>query len=112
MSSPAASVGEHELTNEALYLMKSKLPQYVVNCFISAGFDTLKVISHMDVSNNAGNSIEAIEEYIRNEHPDWLPNGRFSPGHRLRIQVFVQEVQKVAVLTVLCIQWQQLLIWH
>ena len=94
MSSPAASVGEHELTDEALYLMKSKLPQYVVNCFISAGFDTLKVISHMDVSNNAGNSIEEIEEYIRNEHPDWLSNGRFSPGHRLRIQVFVHEVQK------------------
>ena len=89
MDSPAGA-GDTELTDEALHLMKSKLPQYVVNCFICAGFDTLEVISHMDVSNNAGNS---IEEYICNQHPDWLSNGRFSPGHRLRIRVFVQEVQ-------------------
>lgn len=74
--------------------MKSKLPQYVVNCLIAAGFDTLKVISYMDVSSNVGNSIEEVEDFIAKEHPDWLPNGKFSPGHRLRIQLFVQEVQK------------------
>ena len=41
--------------------MKSKLPQYVVNCFISAGFDTLKVISHMDVSNNAYQTVRLLD---------------------------------------------------
>ena len=65
----SASAGDSKLTDEALHLMTSKLPKYAVNCFLSAVFDTLEVISHMDVSNNAGNSIEEIEEYIRIEHP-------------------------------------------
>ena len=48
----------------------------------------------MDVSSNSGNSIEEVEGDIRTEHPEWLPNGKFSPGHRLRIRLFVEEVQK------------------
>ena len=88
----ASSAGDTEVTEEALQLMK--LPQYVVNCLVAAGFDTLNVIAYMDVSSNSGNSIEEVEGYIRTEHPEWLPNGKFSPGHRLRIRLFVEEVQK------------------
>ena len=70
------------------------MPQYVVNCLVAAGFDTLNVIAYMDVSSNSGNSIEEVEGYIRTKHPEWLPNRKFSPGHRLRIRLFVEEVQK------------------
>ena len=86
-------VDDNELTDEALHLMKSKLPQYVVNCLVAAGFDTLKVLSMMDVSNNERNSISEVEEYVCKERPDCLPHGKFPPGHRIRIQMFVKEVQ-------------------
>ena len=56
------------------------LTDYVVNSLLVAGFE---VISLMNVSN----SIDEVEEYVRNEHPDWLPKGKFSPGHRLRLRV-------------------------
>ena len=85
------SVDDNQLTDEALHLM---MPQHVVNCLVSAGFDKLSVLSMMDVSNNKGNSIEEVEDYVSKDHPEWLPNGRFSPGHRLCIQMFIEEIQK------------------
>ena len=45
-------------------LMKQKLPPYIVNCVVSAGFDEIEVLSSMDTSENPGNSIEKIEKYI------------------------------------------------
>ena len=86
--------GDSRLTDEALALMRSKLPQYVVDSLVAAGFDTLEVISLMDVSSNSGNSIDEVEKFVGSEHPGWLPNGRFSPGHRLRIRLFVEEVKR------------------
>ena len=77
------SVGDSDLTQEALHFMKSKLSQYVVNCLIAAGFDTLEVISLMNVSNSTSNSIHEIEEYVCSQNPEWLPTGKFSPGHCL-----------------------------
>ena len=74
--------------------MKCKLPEYVVNSLLVAGFDMLEVISLMDVSNNSGNSIDEVEEYVHNEHRDWLPKGKCLPWHRLRLRVFVEEVRK------------------
>ncbi len=44
--------------------MKDALPSYIVKCFTTAGFDTVEVILKMDVSNEPGNSIEEIEQYI------------------------------------------------
>lgn len=87
------ATGDSSLTDEALNLMKSKLPQYVVNSLVAAGFDTLEVISLMDVTSDDGNSIDKVEKYVTSEHPDWLPNGRFPPGHRLRVRLFVEEVK-------------------
>ena len=74
--------------------MKSKLPSYVVDSLVSAGFDTLEVISQMDVSSNSFNSIDEVESYVRSEHPDWLHSGKFPPGHCLRIKMFVEGIRK------------------
>ena len=49
---------------DAVSLMKDSLPEYVVNCFLAAGYDVTEVIAAMDVSENPGNSIESIENYI------------------------------------------------
>lgn len=87
-------VGDANLTNEALALMKSKLPSYVVDSLVWAGFDTLEVTSQMDVSSDSFNSIDEVESYVRNEHPDWLHSGKFPPGYRLIIKMFVQGIRK------------------
>ena len=78
---------------EAHHLLTESLPMYVVKCFTAAGFDTIDVISKMDVSTEPGNSIEQIEQYISNEYPD-SKSKKFPPGHRLRIQQFVDSVKK------------------
>ena len=81
---------------EAHHLLTESLPMYVVKCFTAAGFDTIDVISKMDVSTEPGNSIEQIEQYISNEYPDYFASKskKFPPGHRLRIQQFVDSVKK------------------
>ncbi len=68
--------------------MKDALPPYIVKCFTTAGFDTMQVILKMDVSDEPGNSIEQIEQFISDEHPDLLTSKskKFLPGHRIRIQ--------------------------
>ena len=45
-----------------------KLPQYVVNCLFASGFDVADVIMSMDVSEQPGNSMETIENYIKNNY--------------------------------------------
>lgn len=45
-------------------LTKERLPQYIVNCFLAAGFDVPDVITSMDISEQPGNSIELIEKFI------------------------------------------------
>ena len=42
---------------DAVSLMKDTLPEYVVNCFLAAGYDVTEVIAAMDVSENLGNSM-------------------------------------------------------
>ena len=72
---------------EAHHLLTESLPMYVVKCFTAAGFDTIDVISKMDVSTDPGNSIEQIEQYnISNEYPDYFASKskKFPPGHRLK----------------------------
>ncbi len=90
------------LTQEAITEMTAKLPEYVVNCFEAAGYDTLDIIADADVSNKPGNSIEEIEKFISETYPNnpkfcrdiAAPSPfRFPPGHRKRICNFVQEVR-------------------
>ena len=88
--------GDNELTDEALRVMELKLPDYVVKYLVASGFDTLNVISCMDISRAKSKSIEVVENYISEQHPDWLPHGTFSPGHRLRLELFVEEIKKSA----------------
>ena len=94
MDSPIV-IYDNELTDEALNLMKWKLPQYVVNCLVAAGCDNLQVISMMDVTDNPGNSIEQVEAFVCKEQPEHLSQRKFPPGHRMRIQMFVKGVQNL-----------------
>lgn len=89
------------LTKEAIAEMKAWLPQYVVNCFEAAGYDTLAVIADMDVSDQPGNSLDEIEQFITSAYPnnpkyyrDTTATGpfKFPPGHRKRICKFVAEI--------------------
>lgn len=91
-----------EAENQAQQLMKEKLPLYVVKCFIAAGFDTLEVIAEMNISNEAGNSIMQIENFISDEYPDdpeHVRGKKFPPGHKIRIQKFVTGVKQDSVET-------------
>ena len=47
----------------------------------------------MNGTSDDGNSIDEVEKYNTSEHPDWLPNRRFLPGHCLRVRLFVEEVK-------------------
>lgn len=97
---------EHESTyegqqREALLLMQRKLPQYVINCFVAAGFDTIDAIATMDISKNPENSLHVIEEFINRKHPNdpqftstnSASTVEFPPGHRGLIESFVREVK-------------------
>ncbi|KAL5487132.1 hypothetical protein EMCRGX_G019698 [Ephydatia muelleri] len=61
------SAGGQELSEEtkAERLMRLRLPAYIVNCLLVAGFDTLDVIAKMDVGQEPGNSIEMVENVLR-----------------------------------------------
>ena len=58
------------LTEEATKLMKQRLPEHVVNCFLSIGYGTLAVIAEMHTSSEPGNSLQAMEKFVSNEHPN------------------------------------------
>ena len=91
-----------EAETNVLTLMKKRLPEYIVNCFLAAGYDVQEVISAMDISSNPGNSITQIESFIGRRYKG---DRRFSitpamdfefpPGHRLRICNFVREVRTI-----------------
>eukprot|EP00731_Ephydatia_muelleri_P001762 Em0001g1762a len=83
-------------------LLRSKLPGYIVSCMLAAGFDTLDTVARMDVGNQPGNSIQIIEEYISSNFPGDArymhapllgSTCKFPPGHRIRIERFVQELR-------------------
>ena len=87
-------------TSEAIPVMQAKLPEYIVNGFLAAGYDTLELIADLDEG-----SIQEIEQFISENYPHdpkYLPNTasscltglRFPPGHRKRILMFVEETKK------------------
>ena len=97
----ACSSSESE--NAVLLLMKRRLPAYIVKCLQAAGYDEKETISRMDISENRGNSISKIEQYIGRKfssNPEYLHDSsmqsspfEFPPGHRDRICHFVHEVR-------------------
>ena len=77
-----------------------KLPAYIVNCLVAAGYDTLPVIASINTSKEPGNTLEEIENFINREYPEdcqSLPtqnsrNCKFLPGHRQLIDQFVKDL--------------------
>ena len=65
MEGMAEETDHDEMSDEtkALLLMREKLPTYVIDSFIAAGFNTLKVISEIDIGNNG---LDEIEQYVTN----------------------------------------------
>ena len=85
--------------------MHARLPKYIVNCLLAAGFDDAEVIASMDTSINPANSITQVEQYIQTTFPGnsqfcnpALPDStmplQFPPGHRMRIANFVRDVKE------------------
>ena len=92
-------VQENKMNARVIRLMKQKLPPYIVNCVVSAGFDEVEVLSSMDTSENPGNSIEKIKFIERKFASSSVHNPfssspfEFSPGHRIRLSYFIREVK-------------------
>lgn len=83
-------------------LMKQKLPEYIVNCLTSSGYDELEVLCGMDTSEAPNNTIAKVESYINRKYvskveynPDLSTPFEFSPGHRERICNFIGELKKL-----------------
>ena len=106
MATNSETESETNTELDVLTLMREKLPRYVVNCLLASGFDVADFIMSMDVSEQPGNSIETIENYINDHyagHEDYCNTPVsscsvtpfvFPPGHRLRIRNFVLELRK------------------
>ena len=87
-------------SSDVVGLMKQHLPEYIVNCFIVAGFDSVDAICAMD-----DNTVSVIEEFIdkRKEcYPSCIRPGtcqtslpfEFPPGHKIRIATFIALMQR------------------
>ena len=86
---------------KALAVMKDNLPEYVVESFIEAGFDTLGVISQIDTP-----TLEEIEQFITREFVEDVRfkcgfgvtgQFKFLPGHRRQINIFITKVKEEAI---------------
>ena len=64
------TISYNSLTEEATKPMKQRIPEPVVNCFLSIGYGTLGVIAEMYTSSEPGNSLQAMEEFVSDEHPN------------------------------------------
>ena len=92
-------------------MMQDTLPVYITNCLMAAGFDDAEVIAAMDTSENPGNLIPQIENYIErrfHSNSEYISNPtllnsqlpfKFPPVHKIKIHNFVQEVKKVLAKT-------------
>ena len=90
-----------KLADEAISLMKKKLPTYIVNSFIATGYDKLDVIA--DLTNENITEIEAIikHDFVGNDRFVNHSTGntsdmslfKFQSGHRKRIQKFIEEAK-------------------
>jgi hypothetical protein len=60
LSTPEGTNDSKKESFDIQSLMRERLPDYIVKCFLAAGFDVPEVISTMDISDNPGNSITCI----------------------------------------------------
>lgn len=60
--------GDPSGSQDVVTLMKQRLPEYIVNCFMSSGYDEMEVISTMDISDKEHNSIDNIEKFIQRQY--------------------------------------------
>ena len=58
---------DETLTKEAVTPLRKKLLEYIVNSFITAGYDTFEVIAELKTEEESGNSIAETESYINKE---------------------------------------------
>ena len=93
----------HEDKTAIQSLMKEHLPEYIMNCFIAAGYDTAGIIACMTVSDPPGNndSIHEMQRYIAMECPDVerychpiTSVAKFPPGHVILIKKFIKIVKE------------------
>ena len=105
----------NEPTIDVLEMMKQKLPEYVVKCLISAGYDEIKVLSTMDTSEKQGNSIKKIESFIEKKYADNSEHNpfpsrpfEFPPGYRVRLCNFVRKLKILRVNPVRCVAKKRL----
>ena len=80
--------------------MKKMLPEYIVNCFLSSGYDEMSVICNLDISDNPDNGIAKVVGFINkrfvnnpDHNPTLLVPFEFPPGHQERIRNFVKELK-------------------
>ena len=68
---------------EALLPLKSEQPDYVVESLMTAGYDTLQIISKMDTTKNPGNSLEEVDNTLPRFRCGVTSHGTFKfwPGH-------------------------------
>ena len=103
MDNSADSLDDTILTDEALSLMKKKLPNYVVNSLIATGYDTLEVIAEL-----TSKDLTEIEMIINNDfvgddrfvnqavgNSSGMSLFKFQPGHRKRIELFIEEAKSL-----------------
>ena len=65
-------------TCDIVTLMKQRLPEYIVNCFMSSGYDEIEVISTMDTSDKEHNK---IEKFIQRKYEIVLNTIHFHHQH-------------------------------
>ena len=59
------------ITSTAIAKLQSKLPQYVVNCFVAASYDSLEVVADVDVQD-----LRAIQTFVSEQYPKYSHNGQ------------------------------------
>ena len=87
---------------KALAMMKDNLPDYIVESFIEAGFDTLDVIAEIDTE-NTNFTLEEIEQFITREFMQDVRfqhsvsvtgHFKFLPGHQRQVNNFIKKVKE------------------
>ena len=85
---------------KALAVMKDNLPEYIVDSFVEAGFDTLDIISQIDTNSNS--TLEEIQQFITREFMEDVRfkqvtgQFKFLPGHQLQVNNFITKVKEEA----------------
>ena len=101
---PPLSPHSTEVQKAVSAMNTAKLPRYVIESFLATGYDTLPIISEMDVNEGPDNTLAEIESYINKNDKKIAvtPNAsdckfEILPGHRRAVRNFVKEVHQQQV---------------